>query len=183
MAPEIYNDEPYDERVDIWSAGVITYILICGRPPFPGRGREAIQNLQKKYDLGFKKSPWNNISTECKNFVKAALTIDYRRRPSASELLTYPWITKRVDLKSTLDRSTKKSITESMKEFREMNSFQGGIVSLMANLAASDEELETLKKMFRELDKDGSGELNSKEIKEGFERILKEIEKAGEQRS
>jgi Ca2+-binding EF-hand superfamily protein len=70
-----------------------------------------------------------------------------------------------------------------MKEFREMNSFQGGIVSLMANLAASDEELETLKKMFRELDKDGSGELNSKEIKEGFERILKEIEKAGEQRS
>jgi calcium-dependent protein kinase len=159
---------------------VITYILLCGRPPFPGRGKDAIKSLQNKKDLGFNQSPWKNISSDCKNFVKAALAYDYKDRPSAKELLGYPWIKKRVDLKSTLDKSAKQSITKSMREFREMNSFQGGIISLMANIAASNEELENLKKMFNELDKDRSGELNSQEIKEGFEKIMKEIEKDGD---
>jgi serine/threonine protein kinase len=39
MAPEIIKEEPYDEKVDIWSVGVITYILLSGRPPFAGKSK------------------------------------------------------------------------------------------------------------------------------------------------
>ena len=42
MAPEIVNRLKYDSKVDVWSAGVVTYILLCGRPPFFGKTKEEV---------------------------------------------------------------------------------------------------------------------------------------------
>jgi serine/threonine protein kinase len=48
MAPEIFEESGYDEKVDIWAVGVITYILLSGRPPFPGAGGEEVADFQKR---------------------------------------------------------------------------------------------------------------------------------------
>ena len=63
-----------------------------------------------------------------------------------------------------------------MRHFRLMNTFQNAIVALMANLTASERDLQDLKKMFRDLDSDKNGTLNMKEIKAGFESLKKDLQ-------
>ena len=59
MAPEIIREQPYDEKVDIWSVGVITYILLSGRPPFSGKSKPEIFNSIKNKELDFKHPIWS----------------------------------------------------------------------------------------------------------------------------
>jgi serine/threonine protein kinase len=58
MAPEIIKSEDYNERVDIWSTGVIAYILLSGRPPFGGRKKDEIYRSIKEGQLSFSDSVW-----------------------------------------------------------------------------------------------------------------------------
>ena len=58
MAPEIIKEEKYDEKVDVWSLGVITYILLSGRPPFKGKSKEEIFNSVKYGELLFDHPIW-----------------------------------------------------------------------------------------------------------------------------
>jgi calcium-dependent protein kinase len=74
MAPELVKGEEYDEKVDIWSIGVISYILISGKSPFPGKNKAEIakMTLNKEIDLD-KKESFNKTSQECKDFIMSAL--------------------------------------------------------------------------------------------------------------
>ena len=58
MAPEIILEEPYDEKVDIWSVGVITFILLSGRPPFTGKSKPEIFNSIKTKEVEFTNPCW-----------------------------------------------------------------------------------------------------------------------------
>ena len=78
IAPEVLSSS-YDERCDVWSIGVITYILLSGRPPFedPDQDDEKIakQVLKGVYDL--ESAPWPSVSDDAKNFIKTCLKKDY----------------------------------------------------------------------------------------------------------
>lgn len=78
-----------------------------------------------------------------------------------------------------LDTATQISIASNLQEFKKATTFQSGIISLMANLSASEEELSTLKKMFNRLDKDKGGTLDIKEIKDGISEIEAQLGVAG----
>ena len=75
----------------------------------------------------------------------------------------------------TLDTWTKQTIMQNMREFRAMNSFQNGVVALIASLAAQEKELTKLKNMFRDLDQDRSGTLNKEEVKTAFQTLKNEL--------
>lgn len=92
MAPEIIKSEDYNERVDIWSTGVIAYILLSGRPPFGGRKKDEIYRSIKEGQLSFSDSVWQRISKQAIDFIRLALTRSKADRPSATELLEHPWI-------------------------------------------------------------------------------------------
>lgn len=92
MAPEIVREENYDQKVDIWSMGVITYILLCGRPPFRGRSKQEIFHSITSGELLFDHPIWDKVSNEAKDFIKKALAKDRNHRPNASEMLDHPWI-------------------------------------------------------------------------------------------
>jgi serine/threonine protein kinase len=73
MAPEIVSEEPYDQKVDIWSTGVIAYILLSGRPPFRGKSKQEIfKNIQTS-ELAFDHEIWKKVSDEAKDFIRLAL--------------------------------------------------------------------------------------------------------------
>ena len=90
IAPEVLKKH-YDEKCDLWSCGVIMYILLSGRPPFPGdNDREIMDNVAKgKYDLNH--SPFDKVSDSAKDLIKKLLVMDPRSRISAQEALNHPW--------------------------------------------------------------------------------------------
>lgn len=97
----------YNEKCDVWSVGVILYILLSGRPPFDGSDdREIVKNV-KVGNYSFSGSEWKNISREAIDFIKKMLTYDPNNRITAEEALHHPWIKKKVaepsDPKATIN--------------------------------------------------------------------------------
>jgi serine/threonine protein kinase len=93
VAPEVLQNKGYSSgAVDLWSAGVILYILLCGFPPFYEEELPALfdQILKGRYD--FPSPWWDNISGEAKDLVRRMLTVDPKKRATAKDVLAHPWI-------------------------------------------------------------------------------------------
>jgi len=96
VAPEILKRRKYHKEVDIWSLGVITYILLCGFPPFHDDGNN-LKNLYKQIRAGkysFPKKYWKNISKEAIMLIKKMLQVKPRNRIAAAKIETDVWVTK-----------------------------------------------------------------------------------------
>ena len=90
IAPEVLNKN-YNEKCDIWSCGVIMYILLSQRPPFGGRDDYEIMETVKKGKYDLSSPPFDTISENAKDLIKKMLTIDVNKRINAEEVLNHPW--------------------------------------------------------------------------------------------
>ncbi|CAA7395779.1 unnamed protein product [Spirodela intermedia] len=102
VAPEVLH-RSYTTEADVWSVGVIAYILLCGSRPFWARTESGIFRAVLKADPSFDEPPWPSLSFEAKDFVKRLLSKDPRRRMSAAQALSHPWIRNYNDTKVPLD--------------------------------------------------------------------------------
>ncbi|XP_069079771.1 serine/threonine-protein kinase 33 isoform X3 [Pleurodeles waltl] len=93
MAPEVINAHDYSQQCDIWSIGVIMYMLLSGDPPFKGSSEEKLFENIKKGELHFVNAVWNAISSSAKDTLKLLMKVDPAYRITANELLDNPWIT------------------------------------------------------------------------------------------
>ncbi|XP_007889454.1 serine/threonine-protein kinase DCLK1a isoform X2 [Callorhinchus milii] len=94
VAPEIIAETGYGLKVDIWAAGVITYILLCGFPPFRGPSNDQ-DVLFDQILMGHQEFPspyWDNISDAAKELITMMLQVDVDQRYSAQQLLEHPWV-------------------------------------------------------------------------------------------
>jgi len=92
VAPELLRGLPVDNSVDIWSIGVITYILLCSFPPFYGNTDQPIYENILKANYDFPSPDWDQISNEAKDFISKILIHDPFQCPSALECLELEWI-------------------------------------------------------------------------------------------
>jgi calcium/calmodulin-dependent protein kinase I len=92
IAPEVLHMRGYDFKCDIWSFGVIVYILLCGFPPFYADNDAQLFEKIKKGQYEFLKPYWDPISDEAKNFVRRMLTTDPSKRASAEDLMKDVWL-------------------------------------------------------------------------------------------
>ncbi|KAL0290440.1 UNVERIFIED_CONTAM: CDPK-related kinase [Sesamum angustifolium] len=91
VAPEVLH-RSYSVEADIWSIGVITYILLCGSRPFWARTESGIFRAVLRADPNFDDMPWPSVSPHGKDFVKRLLNKDYRKRMTSAQALTHPWL-------------------------------------------------------------------------------------------
>ena len=94
MAPEIIESKVYNEKVDIWSIGIITYMLLTGRTPFPGSNKAEIKNMIVTKPINFNQEFLKHLSKNAIDFMQKALIRDFVKRYSAKQLLDHPWIKK-----------------------------------------------------------------------------------------
>jgi serine/threonine protein kinase len=87
VAPEVLH-RSYSTEADVWSIGVIAYILLCGSRPFWARTESGIFRTVLKADPSFDEAPWPSLSLEAKDFVKRLLNKDPRKRMSAAQALS-----------------------------------------------------------------------------------------------
>ncbi|KAK4769182.1 hypothetical protein SAY86_027332 [Trapa natans] len=102
VAPEVLH-RSYGTEGDMWSIGVIAYILLCGSRPFWARTESGIFRAVLKADPSFDESPWPSLSPEAIDFVKRLLNKDYRKRLTAAQALSHPWLASHLDVKIPLD--------------------------------------------------------------------------------
>ncbi|EME30207.1 Calcium/calmodulin-dependent protein kinase type 1 [Galdieria sulphuraria] len=94
VAPEILYQKPYTYKVDIWSLGVIIYILLAGYAPFEAKDEKELFRRIKHDPVRMEGKEWDAISSDAKHFVASLLEKDPRKRPSCEECLQHPWIEK-----------------------------------------------------------------------------------------
>lgn len=117
IAPEVLN-ESYDEKCDIWSCGVILYILLCGYPPFNGENDTDIMKAVRKGAYEFPVEEWATVSKEAKDLISNMLKYDPKSRLSAKDSLVHSWIKKYENLS---DISINQGALSKMKKFKVTN--------------------------------------------------------------
>jgi len=91
VAPEVLFCKGYDREVDMWSAGVILYILLCGYPPFYSDNEPELFESIMKADYTFHSPYWDHISDEAKDLITHLLVLNPKHRYTAVEALEHPW--------------------------------------------------------------------------------------------
>ncbi|KAK9154390.1 hypothetical protein Sjap_001870 [Stephania japonica] len=102
VAPEVLN-RVYGTEADMWSIGVIAYIILCGSRPFWAKTESGIFRAVVKTEPNFEEAPWPSLSSDARNFVKSLLTKDYRKRLTAAQALSHPWLSTYQGIKVPLD--------------------------------------------------------------------------------
>jgi len=114
VAPEIIKRKPYGVEVDVWSMGVICYVLLCGYPPFYDENQAKLFKKIKEGRFHFHEAYWAHISTEAIDMIKCMLKVEQKDRWTANALLSHPWLIMGDEKLSSRDLSS--SITV-MKKF------------------------------------------------------------------
>lgn len=172
IAPEVLS-KAYDEKCDIWSCGVILYILLSGIPPFPGRNDKEIMKNVLKGEYKLDGEEWKYVSDEAKDLIRKTLTYDPHKRLSAKEALEHKWFEK-VMIKEKVNKEVMHHNLKNLKNFRAEQKLQQAAFTFIASQLASKEEKQQLLETFRTLDKNGDGTLSRDEILEGYKQLMSE---------
>ncbi|XP_047316702.1 calcium-dependent protein kinase 17-like [Impatiens glandulifera] len=163
IAPEVLRRR-YGPEVDIWSVGVMLYILLSGVPPFWAESEHGIFNAILKAHVDFTSDPWPSISPGAKDLVKQMLNSDPKQRLTAFQVLNHPWIKEDGEAPDTpLDNA----VLGRLKQFKAMNNFKKVALRVIAG-CLSEEEIMGLKQMFKGIDTDNSGTITLEELKRGL---------------
>ncbi|KAK3145854.1 hypothetical protein QOZ80_3BG0258390 [Eleusine coracana subsp. coracana] len=166
VAPEVLKKK-YGPEADVWSAGVIIYILLCGVPPFWAENEQGIFEEVLHGKLDFQSEPWPSISEGAKDLVRRMLVRDPKKRLTAHEVLRHPWV--QVGGLAP-DKPLDSAVLSRMKQFSAMNKLKKMALRVIAeNL--SEDEIAGLKEMFKMIDTDNSGHITYEELKVGLKKV------------
>ena len=168
IAPEVLKNK-YDEKCDIWSCGVILYVMLSGEPPFYGEDDDEIYNKILTEEVQFNQKEWENISDEAKDLVKKLLKKDYKSRLSAVDALAHPWIQNIDNQKiNFIAIETLNEIVTNLYKYRAVQILQQASIAFIVHNLISREMTKELRKCFILFDANGDGRLDKDELINGL---------------
>jgi calcium-dependent protein kinase len=159
ISPEVLQGK-YDEKCDIWSAGVILYIIICGYPCFNGEDDDEIFEAIKKGKIAFPSPEWDDISEDVKVLIKK-MCCSPSKRLTAEQVLNQPWV------KDNAPRAGKALLplkVDPFKNYSNSNKLRKAVLTYIAS-RLSEDEIKKIKAIFQTIDIDNDGKLSLEEMK------------------
>ncbi|URD97826.1 calcium-dependent protein kinase [Musa troglodytarum] len=164
VAPEVLCKH-YGPEADVWTAGVILYILLSGVPPF-WAAQQGIFDAIMKGVIDFDSDPWPLISESAKDLIKKMLCSLPSERLTAHQVLCHPWV---CEHGVAPDRALDPAVLSRLKQFSAMNKLKKMALRVIAE-GLSEEEIAGLREMFQAMDTDNSGSITFDELKAGLRR-------------
>lgn len=125
VAPEVLQGRYYGKEVDMWSVGVILYILLCGFPPFYDENNKALFNQIIHAKFKFMAPYWSDVSDCAKDLVKRLLQVDPKKRLTAAQCLEHDWV------KQEASDTKLQFVNENLKSYNARRRFRGVIRAVM----------------------------------------------------
>lgn len=170
IAPEVIQGR-YTEHCDMWSMGVVMFVMLFGYPPFYAETdadifRLILQGFEPVTKKGYKAHFPADIpcSENAKDLMSKLLTSNTTKRLTASEVLEHPWMTGGASKTPFL-----KTVINNLKDFTASSKFKTGILKIMAD-SMSEKELADIRAVFKELDADGNGKITVTELSHAMEK-------------
>ncbi|XVF37834.1 hypothetical protein REPUB_Repub20aG0045100 [Reevesia pubescens] len=166
MAPEVLRRN-YGKEIDIWSIGVILYILLCGVPPFWADTEEGIAHAIVKGNIDFERDPWPKVSGEAKDLVNSMLDPNPYSRMTVQDVLEHPWIQ---NLEHAPNVNLGENVRTKIKQFSLMSKFKKKVLRVVAD-NLPNEQIDSIIEMFHMMDTDANGDLSFEELRDGLPKI------------
>ena len=168
VAPDVIKG-CYDEKCDIWSVGVIAFLLLCGETPFGGADGECLLDVRAnilKGEVKFEPADiWDNVSDMGKNFIRRLLNSDPKRRPSAKEAQKDPWIRVYAKKDTTEGKSLSRNVVSALVEFKEYSDMRKLLYEVLS-FTLLPEQIVELRAEFEKMDTNGDGEITLSAMKQ-----------------
>merc|ERR1712048_550190 len=172
VAPQVLAGK-YDHLSDLWSCGVIMYVLLCGYPPFFGETDAEVLSKVRLGNFSFNATDWKNVSEDAKNLIRMLLKMNPRDRYTAEQALNHVWIKNKAP-KAT-GAKLQDNFVDNLRGFRSQNKLKKAALHIITN-QLNEEQIKALRDTFMQLDGNGDGKLTVNEMKEGIQKAgLKEI--------
>ncbi|XP_009386117.2 calcium-dependent protein kinase 20-like isoform X1 [Musa acuminata AAA Group] len=170
MAPEVLKRN-YGPEVDVWSAGVILYILLCGVPPFWAESEQGVAQAILRSVIDFKREPWPKVSDSAKDLVRHMLDPDPKQRFTAQQVIDHSWLQNATKAPNV---NLGETVRARLQQFSVMNKFKKKALRVVAEYL-SVEEVADIKDMFEKMDINKNGKITFEELKFGLRKLGHQI--------
>ena len=166
MAPEVLEGD-YDNKCDVWSLGVLLYVLMSGYLPFQGQNRSEVFAKIKKAKFNFNHEEFKSCTPHVIGLIKRLLVIDPKKRLTAGEALQHEWF-KEIETKCKDHNHAAKDINRDvlvrLGHFKGVSVLKKAAMNMLVKMV-DREKIRDLKVQFAEVDKDNTGEISADELK------------------
>jgi len=173
VAPQVLAGK-YDVAADVWSLGVIMYVLLCGYPPFYGENDAEVLAKVRLGNFTFNAADWKSISDDAKDLIRCLLKMNPRDRHTAEMALNHVWVKNKAPKAKDVNLN-QSGLVDNLRGFRSQNKLKKAALHVIAS-QLGESQIKALRDSFMALDANGDGLLTVNEMKEGLGRCgLKEI--------